>query len=588
MRLSLTNGAASCNAKVDEAYRLGNTCVVVGWSTQPVEMTLHANGIQLATRAVQVERPDVAAHFDMKSDNMLGFVLVAESAEVETSDNISISIHSLPNTPPVWSQPIKFASLTPDVASKRQAFGSAVGLLAQTCEPLSQQWLDIIRLAPLSTLPCRSAKGFLENATVPEHSKDGVVVGWIVQTPQAVVWLEDDKGQVYSLDGAYRRFRQDVHDAVGHEFGGFSQNAGFIVRVYGLRPNGTMQLKAVDENGVHILGSVSCHALAMDPVTAARWLFGVATPMTDMHRRVAVIDEPVLSPLIAYRQAIWESLPVETRVLGELPAQPQVSVIVPLYGRSDFVEHQLIEFCNDPWFRQHAELIYVLDDPKLAETFPVQAEALFRVYRQPMRWVWGNVNRGFSGANNLGVKHANAAQFIFLNSDAFPQRPGWAQQLSEVLDTRPDIGAVGPRLVFADGSIQHAGMEFLRREELGVWTNHHAHMGLDPLLDPRAELSIVPGVTGACLAIRRADLERAGGWDTGYLIGDFEDSDLCLKLRDQGLAIAYLPSVQLTHLERQSFKLLGQGDFRSRVVIYNAVRHQSRWSSLIEASATPA
>ncbi|MCY1251670.1 mycofactocin system glycosyltransferase [compost metagenome] len=113
-------------------------------------------------------------------------------------------------------------------------------------------------------------------------------------------------------------------------------------------------------------------------------------------------------------------------------------------------------------------------------------------------------------------------------------------------------------------------------------------MGLDPLLDPRAELSIVPSVTGACMAIRRTDLERAGGWDTGYLIGDFEDSDLCLKLRDQGLAIAYLPSVQLTHLERQSFKLLGQGDFRSRVVIYNAVRHQSRWSSLIEASATPA
>jgi GT2 family glycosyltransferase len=82
--------------------------------------------------------------------------------------------------------------------------------------------------------------------------------------------------------------------------------------------------------------------------------------------------------------------------------------------------------------------------------------------------------------------------------------------------------------------------------------------------------------------MRRSDFERLGGWDTGYLIGDFEDSDLCLKLRSNGLSVAYLPDVQLTHLERQSFKLLGQDEFRTRVVIYNAVRHQNRWSAIID------
>jgi GT2 family glycosyltransferase len=88
---------------------------------------------------------------------------------------------------------------------------------------------------------------------------------------------------------------------------------------------------------------------------------------------------------------------------------------------------------------------------------------------------------------------------------------------------------------------------------------------------------VVPAITGACLLIRRTHFDLVEGWDTGYLIGDFEDSDLCLKIREAGLSIAYLPSVQLTHLERQSFKLFGDKNFRTKVTLFNAVRHQKRW-----------
>ena len=77
--------------------------------------------------------------------------------------------------------------------------------------------------------------------------------------------------------------------------------------------------------------------------------------------------------------------------------------------------------------------------------------------------------------------------------------------------------------------------------------------------------------------MRRADFEYVGGWDTGYLIGDFEDSDLCFKLRQQGLRMLYVPHVQLTHLERQSMTQIGSNDYRMRVTIFNAVRHQMRW-----------
>ena len=174
---------------------------------------------------------------------------------------------------------------------------------------------------------------------------------------------------------------------------------------------------------------------------------------------------------------------------------------------------------------------------------------------------------------------------MFLNSDAFPTKPGWVEELKSVLNDNPDCGVVSPRLLFADGSIQHAGMEFVYRHELSIWTNHHPNMGIDPSLDPNTKPTVVPAVTGACMLIAKELFDNVRGWDRGYLIGDFEDSDLCFKIREQGKDCVYVPNVELTHLERQSFNLTGAPDFRTKVVIYNACRHQNKWSSLINPTA---
>jgi O-antigen biosynthesis protein len=576
------DGSSSQLVKIDLAIRLGSLFLAAGWSTTKLDIGFVGDGQQLEARQVLVPRPDVAAHFGMASGDDLGFVLV-----VECPDEKPLSLSWRVDGQYAVSRPLQFSSST-SVASitsrERAILGPALGMLALAYPPFSEKWRSFMKSATVSSGPCRSAKGFLEGAVVVEKTRAAVVYGWLVHTPSTVVWLEDDTGHPHSLEGAFHTFRQDVHDAVGQEFGHASREAGFLCFLDGVKPGSKLRLKTISESGVHVLDEKPCNLLPVDPVGAAHWLFGVATPFADLHRRVPLIDEPLISPLIQCRQDVVRELPVHDVQLGQAVEQPSVSVIVPLYGRADFVENQLIEFAKDPWFAAHAELIYVLDDPKLLEAFTADSEYLHRIYRVPFRWLWGSVNRGYSGANNLGASRARGEYLLFLNSDAFPQAPGWIEALTEVLATRPDIGAVGVRLLFADGSIQHAGMEFVRRGDLGVWVNHHPNMGLDPSLDPNQELVIVPSVTGACLAMRRADFDRIDGWDTGYLIGDFEDSDLCMKLRAVGLSSAYLPSVQLTHLERQSFKLLGQGEFRSRVVIYNAVRHQQRWSTEIAAT----
>ena len=242
-----------------------------------------------------------------------------------------------------------------------------------------------------------------------------------------------------------------------------------------------------------------------------------------------------------------------------------------------------MEFARDPFLRDACEVIYVVDDPSIwaeAERLAMETCELFDF---PALFIGDGANRGFSGANNLGASVARGNCLLFLNSDVIPISPGWLYVLFETLTSADDVGAVAPRLIFPDGGIQHAGIDFRFNTSFKVWTNIHPAKGLAPELDEGPTRVEVPAVTGACLLVKRDHLDSVGGWDEGYLIGDFEDSDLCLALRDRGLRILYDRSVSLVHLERQSFCGLGDADFRQLVVLANAARHQDRWAHILEA-----
>jgi GT2 family glycosyltransferase len=92
----------------------------------------------------------------------------------------------------------------------------------------------------------------------------------------------------------------------------------------------------------------------------------------------------------------------------------------------------------------------------------------------------------------------------------------------------------------------------------------------------------VPGVTGAALLVRRAAFEAAGGFSTDYIVGDFEDSDLCLMLRAAGHEIAYESRAELFHFERQSIAL-HEGHARTLAGVLNRRLHHRRWDSAIAA-----
>ena len=95
----------------------------------------------------------------------------------------------------------------------------------------------------------------------------------------------------------------------------------------------------------------------------------------------------------------------------------------------------------------------------------------------PFRVVQLTRNAGYATANNLGASVARGRLLLFFNSDMIPDRPGWLERMASFYDGTPDIGALGPKLLFEDDSVQHAGMYFERESSSGQWGDLHYFKG---------------------------------------------------------------------------------------------------------------
>lgn len=268
---------------------------------------------------------------------------------------------------------------------------------------------------------------------------------------------------------------------------------------------------------------------------------------------------------------------------GECLAKPELSIIVPLYGRIDFMEYQLAIFSSDHSFKRSVELIYVLDDPeRFEDSIQDVAQALYNLTRVPFKVVTYEENLGYARANNVGVSFATAEKILLLNSDVFPRENKWISRMLEVYSTLEDPGVLGFKLLFEDNAVQHAGMIFEKNPYLGdMWTNLHPHKGM-PDLEKEFLVKEVPAVTGACMLLEREAYLSVGGLSENYVLGDFEDSDLCLKLMEKGLKIYYSTEPSLYHLERQSQSLFNDQSWKFKITVFNCWQQTKQWDKTIE------
>ena len=153
----------------------------------------------------------------------------------------------------------------------------------------------------------------------------------------------------------------------------------------------------------------------------------------------------------------------------------------------------------------------------------------------------------FSSMNNGGAREAKGELLLFLNDDVEPLNAGWLGRMVAWLE-RPEIGVVGAKLLFPNGAIQHAGIATWVMDGAGHPGRNMTSSEYWPWLNCTRE---VTAVTGACLLVRKRDFDTSGGFDPQFPV-NFNDVDLCLRLRDRGLSVIVDTGTVLQHDESRT------------------------------------
>ncbi len=230
------------------------------------------------------------------------------------------------------------------------------------------------------------------------------------------------------------------------------------------------------------------------------------------------------------------------RSTGELPL---VSILIPTKKNKPLLELCINSIVSKTKYPRYE--IIVIDNDANKETKKylkdLQKDPRFRVLEYP-----GAFN--YSALNNAAADIARGELLCLLNDDVEIGCDEWLDTLV-AFGQQPNVGAVGSLLLYPDGTIQHGGvvvggLGLAAHSFVGCPSPEQSYMGLAKY--PRE----VSAATAACLLIKKSKYRSVGGLDEKHLAINFNDIDLCLKLREKGLANIILPLPGMIHHESKS------------------------------------
>ena len=237
-------------------------------------------------------------------------------------------------------------------------------------------------------------------------------------------------------------------------------------------------------------------------------------------------------------------VPGRWRVRYPIPEGSRVSIIIASGGKADVLRTNLDSLFAKTAYRDYEVLVADNSRGNLIEKLVNE----YRATQPNIRYLdWRDKPFNYSSINNAAARDCTSPLLLFLNDDTSVIDADWLEAMVE-LAARPDVGAVGAKLLYPYGGIQHAGVV------MGIYDNcGHAFKGLDGskphYFDFSEIIRNVSAVTGACLMTRAEVFWKAGGFDQVQFAVAFNDVDLCLKIGSAGYRVLYTPHAVLYHHE---------------------------------------
>jgi len=258
---------------------------------------------------------------------------------------------------------------------------------------------------------------------------------------------------------------------------------------------------------------------------------------------------------------------------------PRLSIIIVSYNSQRDIDVALQALTQPAPLVSHD--ILVIDNASTDGT-----PAALRARWPSVRVIEAGANLGFAKANNRGIRETSSELVLLLNPDTRVP-PGAVDRLVALRDERPDVAIVGPRTVDGRGRAElsfgtmMAPLTELRQKVL-VRGNDVGLPVITAAVDRMTKRTReVDWVSGACLLIRRADLEAAGLLDERFFMYT-EDVDLCASVRARGRKVLFAAAVQIEHLRgRSAISATHAAYRRSHLAFYE--KHHAAWAPFLRA-----
>ncbi len=332
-----------------------------------------------------------------------------------------------------------------------------------------------------------------------------------------------------------------------------------VQRAGGLRPefNGAQDIdlflrcfELLEADQVVHVPYIGYHWRAHAESTAQRgdqkgYLFDAARrAIAEALQRRGLRAEPFLPAFAQHYSLCLHQLRWDAALLRENP----VTIVIPTKNRADLLRNCLDSLARTVP-RDHVKVVVVDDasnDPEtlaLLEALPARADLRCEVVRAPASPEGFNYSR----LVNLGTARADTPLVLHLNNDVVATTPGWLEDMVGWMSI-PGVAVVGAKLLYPNGTINHAGISISRQDGLA-----HVLFEREPAEEfgyfflPHAARNVA-AVTGACLLTRTDFYRRLGGFDEQDFAVAYNDVDYCLRAQADGGRVVITPQAVLTHL----------------------------------------